>query len=244
MKKALIAPKYSEPGYIPAQIAYQSLSDFMHERGILPIISSIPGQSFVASEIDRVAESYIAEVDALILQGGSDVSPSLYDQDNYYSKGVVEIRDKFEMLLIKHSLNKKIPIFGICRGMQLINVYFGGTINQDLGVGEFIKHNFDTAVDCDNFPKLGNLLDHHKIKLNEDGILFDIFRKTEFEVNSFHHQGISILGESLKVEAKSNDGLIEAIYSSENKVLAVQWHPELNFNDFNTLIFNRWLEWI
>ncbi len=159
-------------------------------------------------------------IDGLILSGGHDVSPYNYGQEPSQKLGeTFPERDTYEMILLEESKKRNIPILGICRGSQLINVAAGGTLYQDLSLipGNILKHN---QV---NKPTLKT----HLIKIGENSIISSFFGK-ETMVNSFHHQAIDKVADDFKVVARANDGVVEAIEHKTYKFLvAVQWHPEM-----------------
>ena len=168
----------------------------------------------------EIAQKYAELVDGLILAGGEDVSPILYGEDARNTiKATYPKRDKAEVAITEKVIASGKPILGICRGLQLLNVIFGGTLYQDLSEKEdlFVKHIQETPS---NHPI-------HTVSVNEISYMSS-FLSDELFVNSFHHQVIRDLGKGLRIAAKSNDGVIEAIESvDENKsIIAIQWHPE------------------
>jgi putative glutamine amidotransferase len=171
-------------------------------------------------------DSIINIVDGLLLTGGSDLSPHLYGQP--FKKGLGKInliRDQFEMKLIDKAIRKQKPILGICRGLQLLNIYFGGTLVQD--IDRYYQTDIDHAGSGYKSPKSSIA---HKVKLMEDSIFYRCFGKDELEVNSIHHQIIDILGDGLEIAAISEDGIIEGIvHKNYPFIAAVQWHPEMMF---------------
>src|SRR5699024_2658036 len=128
-------------------------------------------------------------------------------------------RDQFELKLTKSALKKDIPILGICRGVQLINTAFGGTLYQDI-----LKES--KGSDIHNIKKETEL--SHEIIIQKNsilGVITDVFRKS---VNSAHHQAVKKLGADLQAIATSSDGLVEAVQSTKHTwVMGVQWHPEI-----------------
>lgn len=203
-----------------AQDHYTSAIDdpeSIHRAGGIPVpIPLIDDDSYLDSLLDRL--------DGLMFIGGSDISPSFYGQP--YKKGLGQInpaRDKFEWKLLDKAVKRKLPIFGICRGLQLLNVYFGGTLVQD------IERGYSTEINHAGYigPKSSIA---HKVKLSKEHILYRCFGKEELDVNSFHHQVIDRLGEGLEAIATAEDGIIEAIVHTQYPfLLAVQWHPEMMF---------------
>ena len=159
-------------------------------------------------------------IDGLILSGGHDISPYNYGQEP--SQKIAETfpeRDTYEIILLEESKKRNIPILGICRGFQLINVAAGGTLYQDLSLipGNILKHN-----------QVSNpTLKTHKVEIKENSFISSIFGK-ETMVNSFHHQVINKVANDFIVVAKASDGVVEAIEHKTYKFLvAVQWHPEM-----------------
>ena len=159
-------------------------------------------------------------IDGLIISGGHDVSPYNYGQEPSPLLGeTFPERDAYEMLLLEESKKRNLPILGICRGSQIINVAAGGTLYQDLSLipGNVLKHNQVSK------PTLKT----HKIQIEENSIISEIFGK-ETMVNSFHHQALDKVAGDFKVVARASDGIVEAIQHKTYKFLVgVQWHPEM-----------------
>lgn len=179
-------------------------------------------------------KTQISLADALILSGGYDVNPKFYNEEASKNLGqICTKRDVYELKLIKYAILKNIPILGICRGLQILNVYFGGTLYQDINsLKNTIKHSQDKE------PKE----EIHSVKLSSK--LLEIFKQDEIMVNSFHHQAIKKLASNFEICALAKDNIIEGIFSKEHDfILAIQWHPEMlhesniNMNKiFQTLI--------
>ena len=167
------------------------------------------------------AESYIKRVDALVLTGGADVNPLLYEEEPIPKIGIIEpVRDSFELALIEEAWKQKKPIFAICRGLQLLNVAFGGTLYQDLSQYDHLAVNHIQPTPWEN-PT-------HSIELDPTSWLGESLGTTQ-KINSYHHQAVKELADEFKSVAWSKDGLIEGFESVDpsQKVIAVQWHPEL-----------------
>ncbi|KAF1305132.1 gamma-glutamyl-gamma-aminobutyrate hydrolase family protein [Enterococcus saccharolyticus] len=167
------------------------------------------------------AKDYINQVDKLFLGGGHDVSPQFYHQaPSSYLEATNEARDRFELALIKEAVAQGKPIFGVCRGMQLLNVAFDGTLYQDLSAypNETLPH-----VQHESMAKVS-----HEVTIEKNSHLGN-FLPEHYQVNSFHHQTIDRVATPFKVIARATDGVIEAIESQglASTILAVQWHPEL-----------------
>ena len=186
----------------------------VQKAGGIPIL--IP----FSNNIENIKE-YTHKIQGIIFTGGEDISPLVYNEDPLKEvECIIEERDRFELELFKEVYEKQIPILAICRGLQLINIALGGNLYQDI--------NFQIPNSYGHAPK--NTSRHnlyHSVKIEKDSKLFDIFKTEDLKVNSFHHQSIKKLGNDLKITALSNDGIIEAIESTNEKFLvAVQWHPE------------------
>lgn len=194
------------------------MSHYLGLSGIMPIlIPDLPD--------DKLFEDFIDQLDGIIFQGGIDITPQLYgeyplDDDH---RGDPQ-RDVYEMKILDLAIKRKMPVLGICRGFQLINVYFGGSLYQDIETqSESKTKHYDEEI----YDELV-----HKVEFSKGGLFEKLHggQKHMF-VNSVHHQGIKKLGNNLEVEAVSpEDQMIEAFRwsGSEEKglVTGIQWHPE------------------
>ena len=165
-------------------------------------------------------------IDALLLTGGEDVDPSWYGASPSPALGDVDgERDLFEMALFATARQRGLPILGICRGIQLINVALGGTLWQDLP-GER-----PSRVEHDR--RDARSIRTHDVSLEAGSRAAAVLGRTELTVNSFHHQGIRDLAAPLRATGWAGDGLIEAVEGAAGEpwLLAVQWHPEEMFED-------------
>lgn len=168
------------------------------------------------------AATYISKIDKLLLAGGHDVSPVHYGEDPHpLIQGIHPDRDVFELALIKEAVAQNKPIFGICRGMQLLNVAFGGSLYQDLSL---IDHPTIKHVQLPTFFQFPT----HGVKIKEDSRLAALLGTT-YHVNSFHHQAVKTVADDFNVIATAPDGVVEAIESTAYgaPILGIQWHPEL-----------------
>lgn len=161
------------------------------------------------------------DFDGVLLAGGEDVDPELYgERVKYDSVKINRARDDFEMALLQKGLRSRLPILGICRGIQLINVQFGGTLYQDL--------KSETPLEIDHKQQGSRSATAHSVTVTEPDSVLHGFFTGMCRVNSLHHQAIRHLGRGLKVTAHSEDELYEAVELAEEYpfFLAVQWHPE------------------
>ena len=162
-----------------------------------------------AEGVQATPDSPLDEFDGLILCGGGDPDPALFGQKNQGSYGICRERDQLELSCIHYFLKKERPILGICRGNQILNVAFGGTLVQHLPTA-----NEHIAPGADLY---------HEIRT--DGLLKKLYGR-KIQVNSSHHQGIGRVGRGLRVLAVAPDGVVEALTHERLPVLGVQFHPE------------------
>lgn len=162
----------------------------------------------------------ISDADGLLLSGGPDVHPAYFGRAGDTAQCSIDLhRDTLEFELIKIAMKKEIPILGICRGLQILNVALGGSLIVDIPneVNNYVVHQIDSG-DA-----------YHRIQIAENSILYNYTGLKEYEVNSNHHQAIDKLSVELVATSYTADNIIEAIeYKDKNKpfLLAVQWHPE------------------
>ncbi len=177
----------------------------------------------------------LAPLDAVLLTGGVDIHPSYYHENMSPYLGSYDFeRDEFEMRLLEEAMKQGKPIFGICRGIQTINVYFGGSLYQDL------SHEREGALMHNQPGPVGTW--GHELYLSADSFLKGIYQDGDL-VNSHHHQGIKKLGAHLKVAATAADGVIEAVSHDSYPLYAVQFHPEmLADKDIRARKFFTWLK--
>ena len=158
-------------------------------------------------------------IDALLLSGGSDFNP-LYcgEEPSARLHSINSERDLPELLVTRLAYNRQMPILGICRGIQTLAMALGGRVEQDITLREgIIKH----SQDADRSEAT------HTVDIEPQSVLYSIYGNNTLYVNSFHHQAVAEAGEKFRVTARSADGIVEAMESSEHKpIIGVQWHPE------------------
>jgi putative glutamine amidotransferase len=158
-------------------------------------------------------------VDALLLAGGADLDPASYGAEPHpETVGTWPERDRFELALTRRALERGMPVLGICRGMQLLNVALGGTLDQHL----------PETIGNDVHRSVAGTFGDHRVRLQPDTLAHRAVGAEEVEVRSHHHQGVDRLGEGLVVSGWSvDDDLVEAIELPERRfALGVIWHPE------------------
>lgn len=201
------------PGYERAYVNNDYVQTVANCNAIPYILPIIENENLIRRQLENV--------NGLILSGGQDPNPLIFGEEIHKTCGdIFPRRDSYDIMLFKIAKELKIPILGICRGAQIINVCEGGSLYQDLSLNDksYIKHN---QQHLSNVPT-------HTIKIYENTKLYEIFGNKEVMVNSFHHQAINKVAPSFKVSAIAKDGVIEAIENKEEHfILGVQFHPEM-----------------
>ena len=195
----------------PAQRVNEDYIDAIYRSGAIPVLIPIGDQEAI--------DDLLTKLDGVIMTGGIDINPLFYHQNCTFEQSVSSYRrDEFEWHLIEKCVKKHIPLFGICRGQQMINVVFGGTLYQDNKMfnEHVIQHQQKERKD---YPI-------HSIQIEKDSFLYPIF-KDQYYVNSLHHQSIAQIAKDFKVVARSEDQIIEAIEHTHLPIWAVQFHPEM-----------------
>lgn len=215
----------SELGFRGKTLQYleQSMAHWLMSLGALVVmVPTVERESPIRRSLIDVPDM-VAALDGLVLQGGADIDPRAYGEEPTHTVGPVDVlRDRFELDLLRAFVAAGKPVFGVCRGMQLINVAYGGTLHQDLHA--------DGATSASHVHR--ELYDEHAhpLRIGEGTWLSAIHDgATAARVNSIHHQGIKQLGDGLVAEAWADDGVIESVRAAgDDFVVGVQWHPEFH----------------
>ena len=194
------------------------VGDIVSYYNFIQLAGGIPVTIPITIDKDDI-KTIIDMVDGVVLTGGSDIHPFLYEEDPHPKLGTVDIdRDEREIAILMAALEKEIPVLGICRGMQLINVALGGTLYQD------IESQMDNPIGHDLRSTVPDF--HHQIDVVKDSYLYEAMGSEKLGVNSIHHQAIKELAPGLKISATSSDGIIEAFEDRDRKIYGTQFHPE------------------
>ncbi len=221
MKRANIALASSiSDGMVSVRDTY--LNSIWREGAIPTLLQPRADEEYVS----RAAEDF----DGFVFCGGDDIDPKYYGEENVASKNICSVRDEFERMLFEAVYKTGKPILGICRGMQVINVFLGGSLHQHIDGHVQEEHR---AVRT------------HSVSLTEGAMLAEILGEENIDVNSFHHQVVKVLADGLAVDAVSSDGYLEACHAVGHPfLLCVQWHPESYYDDCETSrkIFKAFVE--
>jgi putative glutamine amidotransferase len=187
-------------------------------------IGDQPGVDVIKLSYHENNFSDIGKCNGIILSGGSDINPRLYNQPEFLAycnpKDIDESRDEFEWKVLQNAEEGQLPVLGICRGLQLVNVFFGGTLVPDIpAFGKFNHAKFKEGEDRE-----------HLVQVDKNSVLYKITGQETGEINSAHHQSADMPGYGLVVNALSPDGVVEGMEKKDaagkSFLLLVQWHPE------------------
>lgn len=212
-------PDETRPVHGPKTLSYleNDMARYLAREGVMPVL--IPDLE------EHSLMPILTEMSGFIFQGGTDIAPGTYGApaDEQHPWPGDETRDRYELKIMDFAIRNRLPVLGICRGFQLMNVYFGGTLYADIATyhPKAIQHRDAQAYD--------QLV--HSVRFEKDKLLDRLHKNRKNHlVNSVHHQGVKDIGHNLEVLAIcEDDGLIEAFHwkgAEEGKVLGVQWHPE------------------
>jgi putative glutamine amidotransferase len=204
------------------QYLEQSVANWVMSGEVLAFM--VPALSLAAPHLPSkvTKKDYVDALDGLVLQGGADIAPESYGETPLNPEWSGDrVRDRYEIRLFEEFVRQGKPVFGICRGCQLINVAFGGTLYQDIAtqVGPSVQHRCDRRYE-DNF---------HAMRVVDGGWLAGLYPGSAISrINTIHHQSVKTLGRDLVIEAVSEaDGIVEAVrWTGPSFVAGVQWHPE------------------
>jgi putative glutamine amidotransferase len=204
----------------PATLVAETYLASVRRVGGLPLI--LPPEEVEPDDV----EALLARIDGLLLVGGADVDPGRYGQEPVpQTERTVPVRDGFEIALVTAAMERDMPVLGICRGLQILNVATGGTLHQHLVLAGFAEHR----------PRQGDLghATRHEVTVEPDSVVARAVGGGRQEVNSHHHQGVDVVGAGGRVSARSEpDGVPEAVEWPDRRfVVGVQWHPEVDERD-------------
>ncbi len=181
---------------------------------------------------EELMNQYIEMIDGLYFTGGIDISPLEYGEDPIPElKTTTPEHDYFEKLIYLKAAEQDMPILGVCRGVQLMNVAAGGSLYQDI----YVQHE---GTNDHNPTATSGVHPYHRVSINQETLLHKIFNRLELGVNTHHHQAVKKLGDGYIASGIASDGIVEAIESTKlTFAVGVQWHPEEMYEAYPE--FNR-----
>ena len=204
--------------YVQAVAAAGADSKVLSPFELLPSEQAPEGLE-VLTELDPFDAGPLDGASGLVLCGGGDVDPDLYGRTRHvHTHNVSKKRDRFELTYLNEALERDMPVLAICRGMQLLNVHLGGTLDQ---------HLLDNPDRLDHYRDRPLAEPAHALTFKEKNVMADAMGGLEQQVNTHHHQGLDDVADALREVGWAEDGVLEAVVSTEHSwVWGVQWHPE------------------
>ena len=204
--------------------AYSKVVEFY---GGAPVL--IPTVAGICGSHSSFFTTIVSTIDGLLIPGSRDMDPKFYGEEPHPAIDPMSSdRTETEFEILALALEHKIPVLGICGGSQFINVFYGGSIHQDIKalLPEAINHEGGTA---------------HSVKVVSGTVFSGLVEQENFVVKSYHHQAINKIGDGLRASAFAPDGVVEALESEDGGVMAFQWHPELEETTISKRIFTRFI---
>jgi putative glutamine amidotransferase len=200
-------------GDLDSHVVGHTYTDAVVRGGGIPVLlPPVPNE-----DVDALVE----RLDGLVLTGGGDVEPRRYGEEPHESiRRTNSARDEFEIALVREAKERRLPMLAICRGLQIVNVAFGGTLIQDI----------PTTVGSIDHTVIGHAVfdGHQPVTVESNSLIAKAIGQTDLMVNSIHHQAVKDLAPGFRAVAWAGDGVIEGIEYEDDRwpLLAVQWHPE------------------
>lgn len=200
--------------FVPVPVHYcnQAYCKAVEQAGGIPLLLPVLNE---ISDVDAI----LSMCRGLLVPGGLDVDPRLYQEDPSPLLGTIdEQTDRFWIHAVQTAMRSGMPVLGICRGLQLVNVALGGTLYQDLSMKN-PDHMLHTQRQNRDYLM-------HQVAIEPDSRLADLLKTTALYTNTMHHQCVKDPGDGLRITARTRDGIPEAMENADGSVMLVQWHPE------------------
>lgn len=192
-------------------VGREYIASVLRGGGIPFVFPSVP------ERVDEVVDAALDSIDGLLLPGGCDLSPTLYGDDPAKALDADPVRDTFELAMLAGAVERGIPVLGVCRGMELINVWRGGSLKDG------VEHPGASDITVAALGKVRV----HDVNVTEGTLAHKVFGQTRVEATCVHHQAPDRIGDSLTVSVTADDGGVEAVEDPDSNLLGVIWHPEL-----------------
>jgi putative glutamine amidotransferase len=232
-----IVPDYKEG----SSDGYSCRNYYALRANYVEMINKSGGAAIILTYDYDLIDFYLASLDGLMIVGGYfDIHPKRYGEEKIHpTVKLNEIREDFEHSLGEKAIKSNIPIFGICNGMQLINVLHGGNVIQHIpDEKKFMNHEQSHNKGFEDYAKA-----YHEVTIEKDSKLFSLIKNEKIKTNSSHHQAARSVGSNLKIVGRAEDGVVEAIEKNNHPFcLGVQWHPEFEVSEADKKIFEGFVE--
>jgi putative glutamine amidotransferase len=232
-----IVPDYKEGGAND----YSTRPYYALRHNYVSMINKAGGAALLLTYDYDLIDDYLESLDGLMIVGGYfDIHPNRYGESHiHHTVKLNEIRESFEYELGKKAVKTNMPFFGICNGMQLINVLHGGTVIQHIPDNKnLMDHEQGHREEFKDYAKA-----YHDVTIAKNSRLFNIIGKEKIGTNSSHHQAAKTVGIGLAASGHANDGVIEAVEKSDHPFcFGVQWHPEFEISDADKKLFEAFVQ--
>ncbi len=183
--------------------------------GGIPVIFPV-----VDEEVEAIVEGALGMIDGLVLPGGCDLSPTLYGGPPAAALDADPVRDRFELAMLGGALDRGLPVLGVCRGMELINVSRGGTLRDG------VEHPGASDVHIDELGRVRV----HEVGVQVGSLAHEVFGADRTEATCVHHQAPDVIGAGLTASVLADDGSVEGVEDPDHELLGLIWHPELGLD--------------
>lgn len=219
---------------------YSAKNYYALRANYVEMINKAGGAAVILTYDYDLIDSYLESLDGLMIVGGYfDINPKRYgEKEIHHAVKLNDFRENFEHELGSKLIKTNIPFFGICNGMQLINVLHQGKVIQHIPDEQNLMDHEQSHIDGFDDYRTG----YHEVRIVKDSKLFSIIGEEKIMTNSSHHQAVKCAGSNLKVCANASDGVVEAIEKPDHPFcLGVQWHPEFEVSEADRRIFENFI---
>lgn len=185
------------------------------QAGGMPVVFPV-----VDEEVEPIVAQALEMIDGLVLPGGCDLSPQLYGGRPEAALDADPVRDRFELAMLAGAVERDLPVLGVCRGMELINVFRGGTLRDG------VEHPAAADIHVDELGRVRV----HEVAVRVGSLAHEVFGADRTEATCVHHQAPDVIGAGLAASVLADDGAVEGIEDAGNQLLGLIWHPELGLD--------------